>query len=493
MSRSIRLLLLLSTALLVLQLSACAGAERKVQPAQAQAEGGAAQAFDSALRAALHQAERLRSGDLAHVAEAESARQALRESARACLEVAGCGAERVLAGYERLAALGLAVGEGFAAELPAEALEAEFVAADQDVGSPVLDDLPEAARSITLLNGRELSELIRLNTPVKSAMVEWLTWMRPQLVTAYENYQYMRHLMWPEYEQAGLPEALLFGILAKESGGRVHAVSRAGASGPLQFMYQTGLGYGLGRVDGFDTRFDPQLASRASVRYLNDRFRELNGSLELALAAYNGGEGRMRRLHQSTGGRGFWNARVFGQLPRETQDYVPMVLAAAWLFLHPDEVGLEFPQVDARPSSFALEHASTLNELTLCLGQGGTRDGWFRVLRNLNPRYEPHTPIARGTHLLGPQPLVEAYARNCVEGERLALARDLSSSNRPSAPALASASAARNYTVRSGDSLHSIARRHRCTVDQLARGNGIRAPRYLIKPGQRLALSGCRA
>jgi membrane-bound lytic murein transglycosylase D len=485
-SPSLSRLLVLAAPLVLL--TGCASAPRA--PASALAEGVASQRFDEALRGALHQAERLRSSEQGDLAQAEAARQALREAARACLAATDCGSDRVLAGYEQIAALGLAVGEGFAAEPPAEAPEAQ---AEDAPHSPMLDDLPEAARSMNLLNGRQLSELIRLNTPVKSAMVEWLTWMRPQLVTAYENYQYMRHLMWPEYEQAGLPEALLFGILAKESGGRVHAVSRAGASGPMQFMYQTGLGYGLGRVDGFDTRFDPQLASRASVRYLNDRFRELNGNLELALAAYNGGEGRMRRLHQSSGGRGFWNQRVFGQLPRETQDYVPMVLAAAWLFLHPEQVGLEFPQVDARPSSFALAHASTLNELTLCLGQQGTRDGWFRVLRNLNPRYEPHTPIAAGTHLLGPQPLVEAYARNCVEGERLALARQLSASNRPSAPALASAAAARSYTVRSGDSLHAIARRHQCSVDQLARGNGISAPRYLIKPGQRLALAGCRA
>jgi membrane-bound lytic murein transglycosylase D len=82
-------------------------------------------------------------------------------------------------------------------------------------------------------------------------------------------------------------------MLAKESGGRVHAVSRAGASGPLQFMYQTGLGYGLGRVDGFDTRFDPQLAARASVAYLNDRFAELNHNLELVA----GGLQRRRRAY----------------------------------------------------------------------------------------------------------------------------------------------------------------------------------------------------
>jgi membrane-bound lytic murein transglycosylase D len=76
--------------------------------------------------------------------------------------------------------------------------------------------------------------------------------------------------------------------------------------------------------------------------------------------------------------------------------------------------------------------------------------------------------------------------------ERIELARALAAANRPSQPDAASAAGTRSYTVRSGDSLHSIARRHQCSVEQLARGNGVRAPRYLIKPGQRLQLVGCR-
>jgi membrane-bound lytic murein transglycosylase D len=473
---------------LALILGACASAPQRPSPSPSAPEADAVESrqdFDAALEHALAQAERLRAGEEVDRDVLIEARDRLRAVAGLCLAEPTCGTERVLAGYEQLAALGLALGEQFEAGR-------ERGAPESAEASPLLDDLPEAQRSISILNGRELRELIKLNTPVKSALVEWLTWMRPQLITAWENYQYMRHLMWPEYEQAGLPEALLFGIMAKESGGRVHAVSRAGASGPLQFMYQTGLGYGLGRVDGFDTRFDAQLAARASVRYLNDRFRELNGNLELSLAAYNGGEGRMRRIFQSSGGKPFWNPQVFGQLPRETQDYVPMVLAAAWLFLHPEEVGLEFPKVDLQASGFTLAHPSTLNELTLCLGQNGIRDGWFRVLRNLNPRYDPHTPIPAGTVMRGPHSMVEAYAAHCVSGERIELARALAAANRPSQPEAASAAGARSYTVRSGDSLHSIARRHQCSVEQLARGNAVRAPRYLIKPGQRLQLVGCR-
>src|SRR3546814_15897785 len=73
-------------------------------------------------------------------------------------------------------------------------------------------------RSVTLLHGQKLSELIAMNGPVKAALEMWLTQWRPQLMNAWVNYQYMRYEMWPAYEKADLPEAVLFGIMAKESG-----------------------------------------------------------------------------------------------------------------------------------------------------------------------------------------------------------------------------------------------------------------------------------
>jgi len=469
----------------------CQGQRTKSSPddpvaSTAQAES-ALQQFETRLDAALILMERLRAGEVIEDETLRAARDALREPAQTCLSSPACDHSRVLSGYEKLAGEGLAIHS----ENTDELAEADLTAAQatDSTTSPMLDDLPEAQRSVTLLNGRELRDLIELNTPVKAAMVEWLTWMRPNLITAYENYQYLRYLMWPEYERAGLPEALLFGLLAKESGGRVHAVSRAGASGPLQFMYQTGLGYGLGRVDGFDTRFDAQLSARASVAYLNDRFAELNHNLELALAAYNGGEGRVRRLYAGSGGKPYWDRRIRGQLPAETQDYVPMVLAAAWLFLHPDEVGLVFPSIDATPSTLVLQQATTLNELTMCLGQGDTREGWFRVLRNLNPRLQPHAPLAVGTTLQAPKRLVDDYQRWCLAGERLQLAQQFAAASKPTVPPVGIAASA--YRVRRGDSLHGIARRYGCTVGTLASANGIRAPKYLIRPGQTLQLQSC--
>lgn len=334
-----------------------------------------------------------------------------------------------------------------------------------------------------------LDSVDAMHAAVEAALHDWLTWKRADLIEAWEQYQYMRHLMWPAYQEAGLPEGLLFGMLAKESGGRVHAVSRVGAAGPLQFMAHTGRRFGLEDDGSFDERFDPRLATRANVAYLQERFDEFGPNLELALAAYNGGEGRVRRLLQGAEASSFWADEVRARLPRETQDYVPWVLAAALLFSDPQLYGLEFPEVDATPGTIRLQRPATLGELAICLGQvGGSRNGWFRTLRNLNPREEPFERLPRGTELAVPVRLEAAYADRCVDASGARLAASLHDSRDHRRPA------SLIYTVRTGDTLSSIARQHGCpSTASIAEENSIRAPRYLIRPGQRLTLSGCRS
>jgi len=419
----------------------------------------------------------------------ESVREAsarLLAAARRCQDTRGCDPERFLAAYDALVQEGAGLaggGEGFGA--PGQVAEAEG-----EGRSPVLQTMPEAGRAVATLRGRDLREVIAINEPIRAAIAEWLTWMRPQLMDSWENYQRMRFLMWPEYEQAGLPEALLFGVLAKESNGRVHAVSRAGAAGPLQFMPATGARFGLGWREGFDTRYDPQLAARASVMYFNERFAELGDDLAFAVAAYNGGEGRALRLKRAAGDKDFWDPAVYAQLPPETRDYVPYVLAAAWLFLHPEEYGLQFPVVDGAATVMALEAPASIYQLAICLG--GPGDGYFRVLRNLNPRYEPHVPIAAGTELRVPVAVPPAYQAQCVSGPRADLAVALMAASKPTAPATATRGPDRSYRVKAGDTLSGISRRHGCGgATALAKANGLRSP-YVIRAGQTLRLSACR-
>ncbi|ANB17690.1 transglycosylase SLT domain-containing protein [Dokdonella koreensis] len=428
----------------------------------------------------------------------------LRAASALCSRTPGCERDRFDSTFDRLLRLhvdGLVDAEpiadgGSVGDAPGEPVPGP------GESSPVVAALPELERSITLLKGRELAEVIAVNSTVKAAIEQWLTQYRPNLVAAYVNYQYMRYRMWPEYHKAGLPEAVLFGIMAKESGGKVHAVSRSGASGPLQFMYATGLRFGMTTVDGFDQRFDPGLSARANAAYINEQLAALNNNLELVLAAYNGGEGRMRRLAGGSPSASFWDPKLYATLPVETRDYVPMVLAAAWLFLHPDRYNLEFPRIDGRPGEIVLKHPASINELTVCLGQsGGAPEGWFRTLRNLNPRFDPQQRQPPGTRLEVPVQLEAVYAASCETGPWRTLAGELRDA---AVPARAVAAAARetaratartqqrNYTVRKGDTLAAIARRTGCgTPGDIARANGIRPPHYAIRAGQTLQLPGC--
>ncbi len=415
----------------------------------------------------------------------QQAGQTVAELAEQCGRTQGCELMRFIDAFQALLRLqGLLLDpDGMAGD--DNYLQPPLDVAGEGLGTERLG--VELAHTRAMIKGRPLNEIIPLNEPVHAALDDWLTWMRPTLIEAWVNYQFLREEMQPAYAQAGLPEAVLFGILAKESAGRVHAVSRAGASGPMQFMPATGRRYGLGAESGFDLRFDPSSASRASVAYLSDRLEELNHDLELSLAAYNSGEGRLKRLSEKHRGKGFWSDSIYHALPAETQDYVPKVLAAAWLFLHPEDYGLSFPKVDARLTELRLSMPASLGELSMCFGQTPDQPaGWFRTLRNLNPRVQAKDRLPAGAVVRVPQRLHATYAERCLQPDLRNRLAELHQARYPEGPRVVA------YTVRRGDTLASLARNSRCSgVADIARLNDIAGPRYAIRVGQTLKLPTC--
>ncbi|MBJ6982929.1 transglycosylase SLT domain-containing protein [Luteimonas sp. MC1572] len=449
------------------------------------------------------------------ISEGNAALEDMEDVMIACEKQRGCNVSRLLPGWKRLLKAQADDVAGVEGEEPEAWAEGE--------GELPTGDVPDAASAAALLSedGQRFVRMVQFNPAVQAGIRRWLTDMRVALVTSHENYQYMRHMMSPAFERRGLPEALLFGIMAKESNGRVHAGSRAGAVGPLQFMPATGQRFGLGPDGtGFDTRYDPRMSSDAAASYLSERFAEFGNDVEMWLAAYNGGEGRASRVHRGSGGRKFWDADVYNQFPAETRDYVPMVIAAAWLYLHPREYGLSFPKVDARPATFALASPASIYELTICMGDSGSRHGYLRSLRNLNPRYEADTVIAGGTLLNGTVRMAGLYKRWCAQGKRADLARQLMGSSvdaaivrtgpievvRPgdtgseaagsvlpaTTPVAAPQRRAREHRVARGETLAAVSRRYGCDVRGLARANGVKAPAYAIRVGQQLKLEGCK-
>ncbi|MGH8182928.1 MAG: transglycosylase SLT domain-containing protein, partial [Rhodanobacteraceae bacterium] len=231
--------------------------------AQTPTRGTGAPADLNALYAQLQQAsseydqalDQARRGDNAQSQKTlEAALDAMRSASDKCVNTAGCDTARFLSAYDR--ALRLKDGSFLGTEDDEQAIDNEDKSAAGS-NSGVLATLPQAQRTVQLLHDHKLSDLVATNGTVQAALQVWLTRLRPNLIRAYVDYRYLRYQMEPAFHKAGLPEAILFGLIAKESGGRVHAVSRSGAAGPLQFMPATGARFGLNTVNGFDQRFDP--------------------------------------------------------------------------------------------------------------------------------------------------------------------------------------------------------------------------------------------
>ncbi|ROU06399.1 transglycosylase SLT domain-containing protein [Lysobacter enzymogenes] len=517
----------LAAALALCSLSPQAAALSKRDQASVDALTQRMQSAETRYQSAL---VKIRNADPTGRQDSDAALEDMEDVIAACLKQKGCAPTTMLAGYKRL----LKANADSVANTDEDAEDAGQLDSDG-----LAADVPEAARAAALLSddGQRFVKMVQYNPAVQAGIRRWLTDLRGPLMQSYDNYQYMRQLMWPEFQRAGLPEALLFGIMAKESNGRVHSTSRVGAAGPLQFMFATGKRFGLGDDgSGFDTRYDPKQSAQAAAEYLNERLGQLNNSIEMSLAAYNGGEGRALRINNASGGRNFWDESVYNQFPAETRDYVPMVVAAAWLFLHPREYGLNFPKVDSKLAQLRLSKPSSIYELTICMGGAGSRDGYMRALRNLNPRYQADSYLSAGTTLNATTRMVSLYNRWCTQGKRAELARTLVASDASSAivrtgpltvlpvqgagedgtVAYAGTSAAgvpvtvatgrpapapkaepkkkatpKDYKIQRGDTLTDVAKKFSCDTRALAKANGLKAPRYAVKPGQRIKLSGC--
>jgi membrane-bound lytic murein transglycosylase D len=488
--RSLRLVSLVAA---LVQVAACASTNGNVAksapPSSVTALYGQLDQASGKYETALQQ---IRAGDTQTAQKTlDTSLDQLRDAAAHCGATPGCDSQRFFSVFDHL--LRLKDGSFIGDQTPDEETSGPPLA--PLAGQAGAGNLPEAQRSVTLLRGHQLSELIAMNGPVKAALEMWLTQWRGNLMDAYVNYQFLRHEMWPQYKQEDLPEALLFGIMAKESGGKVHAVSRSGAAGPLQFMYATGLRFGLTDQQGFDTRFDPAESARANAEYINEQLKAFNDNLELTLAAYNGGEGRMRRLVGDNTSVSFYDPRIYAQVSQETRDYVPEVLAAAWLFLHPDSYNLHFPRMDGQQGSITLKRTASISELTVCLGSANDMpEGWFRTLRNLNPRLDPQQEQPVGAVLQVPKPLEKVYAARCTDGPWPILASDLHNAVVPvfpDPPPPPAADPVVRYTVRRGDTLGNIARRHGgCASEtEIARMNNLKFNH--IKTGQVLKLPSC--
>jgi len=116
------------------------------------------------------------------------------------------------------------------------------------------------------------------------------------------------------------------------------AVSKMGATGLWQFMYQTGKQYGLNIDSYVDERSEPLKASQAASQYMMNMYK-IFGDWDLVLASYNSGPGNVAKAIRRSGGQqNYWNIRK--NLPKETQGYLPAFLATMYIFEYHKEHGI---------------------------------------------------------------------------------------------------------------------------------------------------------
>jgi membrane-bound lytic murein transglycosylase D len=140
-------------------------------------------------------------------------------------------------------------------------------------------------------------------------------------------------------QQEGVPQDLIY-LAQAESGFHPLAVSRAGARGMWQFMGSRAKGYGLERSWWIDDRQDPEKATRAAAHHLKDLYNQF-GDWYLAMAAYNSGPGTVQSAVKRTGYADFWELYRRNVLPKETRNYVPIILAVTIMAKNPAQYGLD--------------------------------------------------------------------------------------------------------------------------------------------------------
>lgn len=283
-------------------------------------------------------------------------------------------------------------------------------------------------------------------------------------------------------QERGMPQDLIY-LAMIESGFNPKAYSHAHASGLWQFIAETGERYGLDINRAVDERNDPERATDAALSYLQELHDQF-GSWYLAAAAYNSGENRVARLmRQETGSvRGTERSyyEIWDRLPRETRDYVPLMVAAARIAKEPHKYGFNDVQSEA-PLAYDLVTVEPAAPLAAVAKASGTT---LSEIKRLNPQLRlGRTRNDRNSTVRIPQGTREAFALNWPTAKREVVAV---AEKTKAKPRRTTSAKARRYRVRRGDNLSVIANRHGVSVRAIKRANGLRGDR--IRAGTTLRI-----
>src|SRR5215467_8667362 len=358
-------------------------------------------------------------------------------------------------GYELQA---FRAGDGFS-EPPAVPAPIDEVAEMTFPVDPRLKErAEEAAKNIShdlplTVNDEVLSFLNFFQTPRGRAIVE----------TGLRRGGRYQEMISRVLREEGIPQDMIY-LAQAESAFQPLALSRAGARGIWQFVAWRGNEYGLRHTWWVDERQDPEKATRAAAQHLRDLYG-LFGDWYLAMAAYNCGPGNVQKGIERTGYADFWELYRRNVLPKETKNYVPIILALTFIAKDAAHYGVQVdPEapvptdvvkpgraIDLRLVAETIDvDVETLHQLNPSLLRLATPD---------DPAFELHLPV--GTAARFSSEIADIPAEKWVSWRR--------------------------HRVESGDTFTSLAKKYKVTAQAIAAANSL-GPHEILSPGDKLII-----
>lgn len=316
-------------------------------------------------------------------------------------------------------------------------------------------DIFQAAKDLSITRKKEIRKYIYL----------YLTTGREYVKESiYRSYDYMDIIEEILKEYPDIPSEIAI-LPLLESGFNPMAVSRSKAVGLWQFLNNTSVYFGLKTDKWVEERRDIDKSTRAALEHLRHLYNSF-GSWDLALAAYNGGGGQIKRAMEKSGASDIWELKKAGVLTRETDEYVPRYIALLIIYNNQKLFGLE--KEIARPEreetiSVKLKYAVDINEVSKHL------EVPIDTLKKYNPELNRNiTPVTVKDYSLR---LPVKAAKDFKKKSTLLYKKNIKSVKR--------------YTVKPGDTVSSIALNHKRKTSLVIEFNDLKKP-YIIRPGQTL-------
>ncbi|MES2820309.1 MAG: LysM peptidoglycan-binding domain-containing protein [Pseudomonadota bacterium] len=310
---------------------------------------------------------------------------------------------------------------------------------------PETPELPEVPKDIweRMREGFVLQDAIGINPRIEQQRL-WFA-SNPSFIQkcSERSGPYIHYIVERLHERNMPMELALLPMI--ESAYNPLAYSRSHAVGLWQFIPSTGRHFNLRQTSWYDGRRDITASTNAAMSYLSRLHEMFNGDWLLALAAYNAGEGTVSRAIERNEKLGlptdYWNL----PLPKETQDYVPKLLALSQMVMAPDAYGVNLTPVANEPYFESVVIDQRINLSRVAALADLDEDELFL----LNPAFKQGITLDGPQHLLVPTDKAELLTANLLlmEPEEQVDWQQ--------------------YRVRAGDSLHTIANRHHLTVNTL--------------------------